>query len=139
MFEKNISNLESKDYNFNILSDDVQNQNKYEFSFENYLIIFEIQDNKLNIEIRNNLNSDKYQRQYSLEELIEINRVFSMFDKIEDCINSIEINANNMLITTEDKICVLTIKLDTKELPKNKISDLIIFKIPFIRNKFIKR
>ena len=72
MFEKNISNLESKDYNFNILSDDVQNQNKYEFSFENYLIIFEIQDNKLNIEIRNNLNSDKYQRQYSLEELIEI-------------------------------------------------------------------
>ena len=35
-------------------------------------------------------------------------------------------------------MCILTIKIDTNELPKNKISDTIIFKIPLIELKLEK-
>jgi hypothetical protein len=55
-----------------------------------------------------------------------------MFDSVEECINIIEINKNNFSITNEDNICNLIIKLDVEELPKNNISDKIIFKIPLI-------
>lgn len=41
-------------------------------------------------------------------------------------------NKNNFLISIQDNICSLTIKVDTKELPKNKISDTIVFKIPLL-------
>ena len=129
---QNSDNEDNKDINFNILTDVNSNTKCYEYSHDNYIIIFEIQNSKLTIEIQNKINSEKYQKQYTQDELIQINKVFSMFDNVEDCINIIEMNKNNFSILTEDNMCILTIKLDTQELPKNKISDKIIFNIPLI-------
>ena len=47
----------------------------------------EIENNKFTIEIPNKINSEKFRKQYTQDELIEINKVFSMFDVVEDCIN----------------------------------------------------
>ena len=135
---QNVVSEASKEINFNIVNDVNSNNNKYEYSYENFIIIFDIQCNKLMIEIQNKLNSDKYQKQYSQEELIKINKVFSLFDSVEDSINKFEINKNNFYISIKDNICILTIKLDTKELPKNKISDTIIFELPLIELKLEK-
>jgi hypothetical protein len=90
------------------------------------------------IEIQNKLNSEKYKNHYTQNELIEINKIFSMFDNIEESIKEIELNKNNFSINISDNLCVLTIKIDTNELPKNKISDTIIFKIPLIELKLEK-
>ena len=133
-----IKNEENKEINFNILGDSNSNNNKYEYDFEKYLIIYEIQNNIFTIEIKNKANSEKYKKQYTQDELIEINKVFSMFDVVEDCIKIIELNKNNFSISIQDNICNLTIKLDTQELPKNKIPDKIIFKIPLIELKLNK-
>ena len=127
-----IKNEESKEINFNILGDSNSNNNKYEYDFEKYLIIYEIQNNIFTIEIKNKANSEKYKKQYTQDELIEINKVFSMFDVVEDCIKIMELNKNNFSISIQNNKCVFTIKLDTQELTKNKISDKIIFKIPLI-------
>ena len=135
---QNNENGENKDINFNILTDVKSNNNKCEYSFENFIIIFDIQNGKLMIEIQNKTNSDKYQKQYTQNELIAMNKVFSMFDSVEDCINIIEVNKNNFSISTENDICIFTIKLDTQELPKNKISDKIIFQIPLMKLKIEK-
>lgn len=134
MFQ-NVVNEENKEINFNILTDVNSNNNKYEYSYENYIIKFDVQNNKLTIEIENKINSLKYQKQYTQDELIEINKVFSMFDSVEDSINIIEINKNNFSVSIVDNVCELTIKVDTQEFPKNKISDKIIFKIPLIELK----
>ena len=135
---QNIVEGENKEINFNILTDVSSNNNRYEYSYENYIIKFDIQNNKLTIEIQNKTNSQKYQKQYTQDELIEINKVFSMFDNVEECINIIEINKNNFSIVIEDNLCNLTIKLDVQELPKNNISDKIIFKIPLTELKLDK-
>ena len=129
---QNVVKGENKEINFNILTDVNSNNNRYEYSYESYIIKFDIQNNKLTIEIQNKINTQKYQKQYTQDELIEINKVFSMFDSVEECINIIEINKNNFSISNEDNICNLIIKLDVEELPKNNISDKIIFKIPLI-------
>ena len=102
------------------------------------IIIFDIQNNNLMIEIQNKLNSEKYKNHYTQNELIEINKIFSMFDNIEESIKEIELNKNNFSINISDNLCILTIKIDTNELPKNKISDTIIFKIPLIELKLEK-
>ena len=135
---QNVSSGDNKEINFNIVNDVNSNNNKYEYSYENFIITFDIQNNKLMIEIQNKLTSDKYQKQYSQEELIKINKVFSLFDSVEDSINKFEINKNNFYISIKDNICIFMIKLDTKELPKNKISDRIIFEIPLIELKIEK-
>ncbi len=129
---QNDENEDSKEINFNIFTDVNSNINRYEYSNDNFIIIFSIENSKFIIEIENKLSSDKYQKQYTHDELISINKVFSMFDSVEDCINIIEMNKNNFLISIQDNICSLTIKVDTKELPKNKISDTIVFKIPLL-------
>ena len=131
-------NADNKEINFNILNDVNPNSIKYEYGYENYIITFEIQNNKLMIEIDNKLTSEKYKNQFSQKELIEINKIFSMFDNIEDSIKAIELNKNNSSIIINDNLCILTIKIDTNELPKNKISDTIIFKIPLIGLKLEK-
>ena len=131
-------NENNKEINFNILNDVNPNSIKYEYGYENYIITFEIQNNKLMIEIDNKLTSEKYKNQFSQKELIEINKIFSMFDNIEDSIKAIELNKNNSSIIINDNLCILTIKIDTNELPKNKISDTIIFKIPLIGLKLEK-
>ena len=131
-------NVDNKEINFNILNDVNPNSIKYEYSYENYIITFEVQNNKLMIEIDNKLTSEKYKNQFSQKELIEINKIFSMFDNIEDSIKAIELNKNNSSIIINDNLCILTIKIDTNELPKNKISDTIIFKIPLIGLKLEK-
>ena len=135
---QNVSSGDNNEINFNIVNDVNSNNNKYEYSYENFIITFDIQNNKLMIEIQNKLTSDKYQKQYSQEELIKINKVFSLFDSVEDSINKFEINKNNFYISIKDNICIFMIKLDTKELPKNKISDRIIFEIPLIELKIEK-
>ena len=132
--------LKKKESSFYLFSHINTIKNKHEYNYENYIIIVDIIDDKLSITIKNkstdlNLNSDKYQKLYTQKELIEINRVFMMCDKIEDCINIIDINHTNLLISIDDNTCILTVKLDTKELPKNKISDTIIFKIPLLESK----
>lgn len=132
--DNKINKIESQELSFNLLSNNSSNSNRHKYLHENYTITTEIIDNKLsiNIEEKSYLDSEikKYEKLYSQEELIEISKVFSMFDKIEDSFNILELNDNNFIISLDDKFCVLTIKLDTKELPKNKISDSIIFKIP---------
>lgn len=137
MIQKGV-NIENKETNFNIINDVNSIINKYEYSYENYTLTLEIQNNTLIIEIQNKLNSEKYKNQYTQKELIEINKIFSMFDNIEDSIKSIELNKNNSSIIINDNLCILTIKIDTNELPKNKISDTIIFKIPLIKLKLEK-
>ena len=127
--------IENKEINLENLADVISNNNRYEYYFENYLIIYEIENNKFTIEIQNKINSEKFRKQYTQDELIEINKVFSMFDIVEDCIKIMELNKNNFSISIQNNICVFTIKLDTQELPKNKISDKIIFKIPLIELK----
>lgn len=128
--------IESQDINFTLLSNNNSNNNRHKYLYDNYSIITELIDNKLCIiiEEKSDLNSEmkKYEKLYSQEELIEINKVFSIFDKIEDSFNILELNNNNFEISLENNFCVLTIKLDAKELPKNKISDSIIFNIPLI-------
>ena len=57
-----IKNEESKEINFNILGDSNSNNNKYEYDFEKYLIIYEIQNNIFTIEIKNKTNSEKYKK-----------------------------------------------------------------------------
>ena len=131
-------NIDNKEMNLNILNDANSINNKYEYAYENYIITFEIQNNELIIEIQNKLNSQKYKNKYTQNELIEINKIFSMFDNIEDNIKAIELNKNNSSIIIKDNLCILTIKIDTNELPKNKISDTIIFKIPLIELKLEK-
>jgi hypothetical protein len=137
MIQKGV-NIENKETNFNIINDVNSIINKYEYSYENYTLTLEIQNNTLIIEIQNKLNSEKYKNQYTQKELIEVNKIFSMFDNIEDSIKSIELNKNNSSIIINDNLCILTIKIDTNELPKNKISDTIIFKIPLIKLKLEK-
>ena len=126
---------DNQDINFN----NILNNNKHEYLYENYKIIIDIIDNKLKIAVLNkleqNLKFEKYEKLYTQEELIDINKIFSMFDKLEDCINIIDINNKNLFIKIIDNSCILTIKLDTKELPKNKISDSIIFIIPIIETQ----
>ena len=129
---------DNNEINFNILNDVNLSSNKYEYTYENYIIIFDIQNNNLMIEIQNKLNSEKYKNHYTQNELIEINKIFSMFDNIEESIKEIELNKNNFSINIGDNLCILTIKIDTNELPKNKISDTIIFKIPLIELKLEK-
>ena len=129
---------DNNEINFNILNDVNLSSNKYEYTYENYIIIFDIQNNNLMIEIQNKLNSEKYKNHYTQNELIEINKIFSMFDNIEESIKEIELNKNNFSINISDNLCILTIKIDTNELPKNKISDIIIFKIPLIELKLEK-
>ena len=129
---------DNNEINFNILNDVNLSSNKYEYTYENYIIIFDIQNNNLMIEIQNKLNSEKYKNHYTQNELIEINKIFSMFDNIEESIKEIELNKNNFSINISDNLCILTIKIDTNDLPKNKISDTIIFKIPLIELKLEK-
>ena len=126
---------DNNEINFNILNDVNLSSNKYEYTYENYIIIFDIQNNNLMIEIQNKLNSEKYKNHYTQNELIEINKIFSMFDNVEESIKEIELNKNNFSINISNNLCILTIKIDTNELPKNKISDTIIFKIPLIELK----
>ena len=135
---KNGVSDDNNEINFNILNDVNLSSNKYEYTYENYIIIFDIQNNNLMIEIQNKLNSEKYKNHYTQNELIEINKIFSMFDNIEESIKEIELNKNNFSINISDNLCILTIKIDTNELPKNKISDTIIFKIPLIELKLEK-
>ena len=73
---------DNNEINFNILNDVNLSSNKYEYTYENYIIIFDIQNNNLMIEIQNKLNSEKYKNHYTQNELIEINKIFSMFDNI---------------------------------------------------------
>ena len=130
---------DNNEINFNILNDVNLSSNKYEYTYENYIIIFDIQNNNLMIEIQNKLNSEKYKNHYTQNELIEINKIFSMFDNVEESIKEIELNKNNFSINISNNLCILTIKIDTNELPKNKISDTIIFKIPLIELKLEKK
>lgn len=132
-------NSDKEDLNFNLLTNNDLNSAKHEYLYQNYIITTDITNNQLRIMIENRQESNsqpqKFQRLYTLEDLIKINRVFTMFDRVEDSINIIEINDKNCQILLVDNSCILTIKLDTKELPKNKISDTIIFKIPQIDNQ----
>lgn len=132
-------NSDKEDLNFNLLTNNDLNNAKHEYLYQNYIITTDITNNQLRIMIESRQESNsqpqKFQRLYTLEDLIKINRVFTMFDRVEDSINIIEINDKNCQILLVDNSCILTIKLDTKELPKNKISDTIIFKIPQIDNQ----
>ena len=111
---------ENQDINFNNLPNNNPNQKSNRYFYNNYNIITEIIDNKLNIiieeKIGTNLNIKKYERLYTKEELIKINKIFSMFDKIEDSINILELNNNNCLITKGKNSCILSIKLETREI-----------------------
>ena len=132
-------NSDKEDLNFNLLTNNEVQNVKHEYLYQNYIITTDIINNQLRIMIENkqesNFQPKKYQKLYTLEDLIKINRVFTMFDKVEDSINIIEINDKNCQILLADNSCVLTLKLDIKELPKNKISDTIIFKIPPIESQ----
>ena len=126
--------IDVQDTNFNLLANNNSDNSRHIYIFEKYTITTDIIDNKLRINIQEktekNIENKKYEKLYTQEELIQINKVFSMFDKIEDSFNFLILYDNNLLIKKESNFCILTIKLDTKELPKNNISDSMIFKIP---------
>lgn len=126
--------IDAENTNFNLLTNNNSDNKRHIFLYENYTITTDIIDNKLRINIQEkseqNIENKKYEKLYTQEELIEINKVFSMFDKIEDSFNFLILYDNNLLIKIEKNFFILTIKLDTKELPKNNISDSMIFKIP---------
>ena len=128
---------ESQDMDFNLLTNNDQISHRLEYTYENYIIVIGIIDDNLNINIEKKIPNcyptQIYEKSFTQNELIEINRVFTMCDKVEDCIQIIEINNKNFSISIEENICIFTIKLDTKELPRNKISDKIIFRIPSIK------
>ena len=128
----NNNDIENQEINFNLFTNnniDYSNKNRYEYIYENYIIIINIINNKLGITIESK-SGTKYEKYYTQEELIKINKIFSMYDKVDDSINILEMNNKNFLISIADNWCTFTIKLDIKELPKNKISDSIIFQIP---------
>ena len=131
--------IDVQDTNFNLLANNNSDNNRHIYINGNYTITTDIIDNKLRINIQEkteqNIENKRYEKLFTQEELIEINKVFSMFDKIEDSFNFLIFYDNNLLITIENNFCILTIKLDTKELPKNKISDSMIFKIPLAESQ----
>ena len=126
--------IDVQETNFNLLANNNLDNNRHIYIYQKYTITTDIIENKLRINIQEkserNVENKKYEKLYTQEELIEINKVFSMFDKIEDSFNFLILYDNNCLITIENNFCILTIKVDTKELPKNAISDSMIFRIP---------
>ena len=136
----NNENTENQEINFNLFTNnnlDNSKNNRHEYIYEDYKIVTNIINNKMIITIQNKFGKI-YEKCYSQEELIEINNIFSMYDKVEDSINIIEMNNKNFCISIIDNICIFSIKLDIKELPKKKISDSIIFKIPVEEHSELK-
>ena len=114
------------------------NKNKKEYSFGNNVIILEIINDKLRITIKHmtEFNSQiiTFQKDFSQEELNELNKIFTIFDKVDDSINLINLslvdNNKDILISTNNNICTIHLKLNINELPKTNISDIVIFSLP---------
>ena len=124
--------INTKDYN--------SNKNKKEYSFGNNIIILGIVNDKLRITIKHmtEFNSQIiiFQKDFIQEELNELNKIFTIFDKVEDSINLIDLslveNNKDILISTNNNNCTIHLKLNINELPKHNISDIVIFSLPLI-------
>jgi hypothetical protein len=114
------------------------NKNKKEYSFGNNVIILELINDKLRITIKHmtEFNSQiiTFQKDFSQEQLNELNKIFTIFDKVDDSINliylSLKENNKDILISTNNNNCTIHLKLNVNELPKTNISDIVIFNLP---------
>jgi len=114
------------------------NKNKKEYSFGNNNIIIEIVNDKLRIIIKHmtEFNSQiiTFQKDFTQDELNEMNKIFTIFDKVDDSINLINIslieNNKDILISINNSNCTIHLKLSVNELPKTNISDIVIFSLP---------
>ena len=108
--------INTKDYN--------SNKNKKEYSFGNNIIILGIVNDKLRITIKHmtEFNSQIiiFQKDFIQEELNELNKIFTIFDKVEDSINLIDLslveNNKDILISTNNNNCTIHLKLNILEI-----------------------
>ena len=114
------------------------NKNKKEYSFGYNNIILEIVNDKLRIIIKHmtEFNSQiiTFQKDFTQDELNELNKIFTIFDKVDDSINLINIslieNNKDILISINNSNCTIHLKLSVNELPKTNISDIVTFSLP---------
>jgi hypothetical protein len=114
------------------------NKNKKEYSFGNNVIILELINDELRITIKHmtEFNSQiiTFQKDFSQEQLNELNKIFTIFDKVDDSINLIYLSLveknKDILISTNNNNCTIHLKLNVNELPKTNISDIVIFNLP---------
>ena len=115
-------------------------KNRKEYSFGNNIIILEIVNDKLRITMKHiteyNSQTITFLKDFSQDELNKLNKIFTIFDKVDDSINLINIslieNNKDILISTNNNNCTIHLKLNVKELPKTNISDIILFNLPLI-------
>ena len=114
------------------------NKNKKEYSFGNNIIILEIVNDKLRITIKHMIEFNSkiitFQKDFTQDELNELNKIFTIFDKVDDSINLINLslieNNKDILISTNNNNCIIHLKLSVNELPKTNISDIATFSLP---------
>ena len=97
----------------------------------------DIINNELHFTVESHVNKKFYEKFYSLEQLMQINKVFRMYDKIEDCLEYFDETLNNTInsptISIKDDFFILFIKINVNQLPKKNISDTIKLEIPFVK------
>ena len=136
----NNSQTKNDDISFNISLNLTSNNKRKEYLFGSDKIIIEVINNKLSITVNHisELNSQilQYQREFSQEEINKLNKIFTIFDIVDDSINLIDLslkeNYKNVLISTNSNYCMISIKLNISDLPKTNISDIVIFNLPLI-------
>ena len=136
----NNSQTKKEDISFNISLNLTSNNKRKEYLFGSDKIIIEVINNKLSITVNHisELNSQilQYQREFSQEEINKLNKIFTIFDIVDDSINLIDLslkeNYKNVLISTNSNYCMISIKLNISDLPKTNISDIVIFNLPLI-------
>ena len=140
MLFNNNSQTKNEDISFNISLNLTSNNKRKEYLFGSDKIIIEVINNKLSITVNHisELNSQilQYQREFSQEEINKLNKIFTIFDIVDDSINLIDLslkeNYKNVLISTNSNYCMISIKLNISDLPKTNISDIVIFNLPLI-------
>ena len=138
----------------NLLAPDFENmKNIKEFNLKYndkiYLLTISNISETINFSIVNSYN-EEYSESYSLEKLIYINKIFSMFDSLEKVRNSIEeiikakkylleINDKNIIITLKislfEKIIEVSLNLNKKKINQNNLNDLMIKQIKELKNE----
>ena len=97
----------------------------------------DIINNELHFTVESHVNKKFYEKFFSLEQLMEIHKVFRMYDKIEDCLEYFDETLNNTInsptIAIKEDYFILFIKINVNQLPKKNISDTIKLEIPFVK------
>ena len=117
-----------------------------------FLLRFEIVKEKMNISVieKNSFPQNKYENYYTLEDFIEINKWFDIFNKIETLLYELELLTKNEYFTIEQKdknvLCLfivfqndlldtIEISLTAKEINNLGLFSQLIPRIPEIESK----